>query len=493
VVLALGPLVLIGIVAAVAFAVSRRARTRSGVGQQPERVSTAAAPASTSRARPEPVELAVGSNIGAYLARWVDAKLLSDEQSVAILAYERSRATQPGTPAASVRSPRRIPAVAEALGYLGGILAIVGLVLVVARYWSDMATFGKLALCGAAALVLFGAGAVVREQSDPAFARLRGFLWLTSTAASALFVGVMVHDSFGVTKQETIVLACAGAVALQSGLLWWGRERPLQQLAFLIGAVVTMAAAVAELAHEGPVGLTVWIVGVLYLASGVTRRTTTPLLTEAVGAVAVVVGAVITASGWQAFGLAFAVTTAFALLALAAVPGLVPARADELLLAVVGSVALLQTGPATVGYFARDAGLAAGLTVWIIGSGLLFVGARRLVRLPDVIEVLGGIAMLAGAAITGIQSTGFAPLFGIVTALGLVGLGMLPGQVLLSVLGSVGLLINVPWAIGWFFPGEGRAPLLIFVSGALILTVAVLLTRERGRFRHELTRPTDKT
>ncbi len=54
------------------------------------------------------------------------------------------------------------------------------------------------------------------------------------------------------------------------------------------------------------------------------------------------------------------------------------------------------------------------------------------------------------------------------------------GQVLLSVFGSLGLLIDVPWTIGWFFPGEGRAPLLILVSGAVILAVAVALTRMAG-------------
>ncbi|CAB4813386.1 unannotated protein [freshwater metagenome] len=63
---------------------------------------------------------------------------------------------------------------------------------------------------------------------------------------------------------------------------------------------------------------------------------------------------------------------------------------------------------------------------------------------------------------------------------------MLPGRVLMSVAGSVGLLINVPWAISYYFPGEGRVPLLILVSGALVLAVAVLLARMGDRFRSEL-------
>ena len=101
-------------------------------------------------------------------------------------------------------------------------------------------------------------------------------------------------------------------------------------------------------------------------------------------------------------------------------------------------------------------------------------------------EALGCAALIGGAALTGTQSPGFASLFGVATAIGLVGLGMVPGQVLMSLFGSVGLLINVPWAIAWYFPGQGRAPLLILTSGALILGVAVLLARLGGRFRHDL-------
>ncbi len=32
-------------------------------------------------------------------------------------------------------------------------------------------------------------------------------------------------------------------------------------------------------------------------------------------------------------------------------------------------------------------------------------------------------------------------------------------------LGTLGLLVHVPWAIGRYFPGEGRVPLLIMVAG----------------------------
>lgn len=426
------------------------------------------------------------------LARWVAAGLLSDRQSAAILAHEAAVARPvPSATAAPLPSTgrRRIPAVAEALGYLGGILAMVGLALVVAEYWPDMELAGRLALSGAGAVVFVGAGALVHEEVDPALARLRGFLWLAATAATALFAGVLTADGFDAERAETVALVCGGAVALESALLWAWRERPLQQLAMLGGFVVFAGAAVAEVTSSGAVGLTVWILGAFFLFLGLRRRTPLALLTEATGGLTVVVGAVITSADWPGFGLVLGVGTACGLLALAVVRGLAPTRADQLLTGVIGGLALLEAAPSTLGYFSRDAGVVTGLTTWLVGGALVFVGSRRLVRLGLVVEVLGGLALVGGAALTGVEAPGFASILGIVTALGLVVLGTLPGQVLLSLLGSLGLLINVLWAIGWFFPGEGRAPLLVMVSGLLILAIAVLLTRRGGRFRRELRRP----
>jgi hypothetical protein len=259
------------------------------------------------------------------------------------------------------------------------------------------------------------------------------------------------------------------------------------------GLVVFAGAAVAELASPGPVGLTVWLLGAGFVLLGLRRRTPLPLLTEATGALTVIVGAIITITPWPAFGLVFAVATAGGLVALALVRQVPSTRADQLLVGVIGGIALLEAAPSTLGYFSRDAAIVTGLTTWLVGGALVFVGTRHLIRIGLVVEVFGGLALVGGAALTGIQAPGFASIFGIATAIGLVALGMLPGQVLLSLFGAIGLLVNVPWAIGWFFPGEGRAPLLIMVSGLLIVAVAVLLTRIGGRFRRELRHPTHTT
>jgi hypothetical protein len=433
-----------------------------------------------------------GRPVADAIGQWVAAGLLTPEQADALRAYEQAPtpAAGPTVPRPATPSPaRRVAVVAEAMGYLGGILALVGLALVVARYWPDMATAARLGLSGVGAVVFSGAGVLVSESADPALARLRGFLWLLATAALGLFTGLLAVDAFGVTTTETVVLMCAGVVATASALLWSGRERPLQQLTFLGAVVVFGGALTAEVTGPGPVGLTIWAFGALYLALGLRRHIPQPLLGEGVGAVAIVIGAMMVASEWQAFGLLFATASAIGLLALAVVPGAARTTADIAVLAASGAIAFLFLTPGTVAYFAHDAAGATALVIWAFGAALLAVGARRLVRQPMLVEAFGAVALVGAAALIAIQWTGFAPLFGIATALGLIAIGMLPGQVLMSVFGSVGLLVNIPWAIGYYFPGEGRVPLLLFVSGVLIIVVAVFLARMGGRFRRELGGP----
>jgi hypothetical protein len=228
------------------------------------------------------------------------------------------------------------------------------------------------------------------------------------------------------------------------------------------------------------------LAGAALFALGVRCATPVPLLTEGIGAVAMIVGAGIASNRWTGFGLILGVLSGAGLLMIAALPHLAPTKSDRLVTTIVGAVAMLQATPGTLAYFSQRAGGATGLTTWLVGAALVGVSWRRRIHLPLVAEVVGGVALLGGAALTWRQWHGFAPLLGIATAGALIAVGMFPRKVLMSALGSIGLLINLPWAIGWFFPGQGRAPRLILVSGVVIIIVAVVMTRMGGRFRREL-------
>ncbi len=439
---------------------------------------------------------AIDPRLGIQLDRWVAAGLLSADQADAIAEHEGARALTRGTvvtaspPPAASAPRRRIPVVAEALGYIGGILGTVGLVLLIGRYWDDMATVARVGIAGTAAVALVCAGWVVHEALDPALARLRWTLWLASTAATALCAFVIADRALELHPDERIALVIAAAIAFESAVLWWNRPRPIQQITTFAGLAVATGLLFEEFTSDTITGAALWLLGVTGLMLGVRRLTTLPTITLATGAIITVVGTFVVASVNEGVGLPLVCLDAGALLALALAPdrGL-SSRRDRIALGTIGTIALLQGLPQTLVWFGRDAGIATGFVVWAIGALLLVVAAHRRIRGAIGVEVVGSIAMIGGAAISGAQSVGFATVFGVTTAIGFVAFGMLPGRVLMSLFGSAGLLAFVPWTIAHYFPGEGRAPLLILVSGALLVGIAVLLARQGGRFRRELASP----
>jgi hypothetical protein len=382
---------------------------------------------------------------------------------------------------------RRTPAAAEALGYLGGILAAVGLTLAVAQWWSDMLTLTRLLVVGTAAAALTIVGFFIPERDDPALARLRWFLWLLATAAAGAFGAVLAIDAFDFASDAHVALMIAGFVLVLGGALWAWSDRPLQQLTTMTATAVVVGTLAGMAVNQVAAGIAVWVFGVGLVVAGLRAMTPLPRMTTVVGATTAVVGAFITLPEHLGAGLPFVVATGIAVMNLAVSP-----RLDDIplqrVLAAVGVITLLQSVPPALVHFARDGAVATGLVVWAAGVGLIALGRRDIVRTPLIIAVTGGVLVVGGAALTGVQSVAFATTFGLVSAVALVAFGMLPGHVLLSVFGSVGLLVNVPWAIAHFFPGEGRVPLLITVSGVLIIAVAVLLARSGKRLRSELGR-----
>lgn len=423
-------------------------------------------------------------NLVQRLDRWVALGAITADQRSSIAALEGVDVAPSPTPAAELAPPttiqpeparRRIPALAEALGYLGGMLAVSGLALIVVNAWPDLSTVGRLVASGGAALVLLAAGWATPEGRDPALTRLRWFLWLSGTAAAALLAGVAVEAAD--RADVTIAFAAASTAALVGGLLWRGHDRPLQQLSLLAGAAVAAGALTLEVLSDGGTGLVVWAVGAGYLHVGLRRLVPGPGLFSAVGAVSALAGTAWVASQWTGPGLLFLVATAAGLLGLATLRAAELDRPDRLVLALLGGFALLQGAPQAIGWFAEEAGVATGLATWAIGGSLVLLGVRQLTRGPLATVLLGGAVALIGAAVTGAQVVGLAPILGIATAIGLVVLGARRGEGLVSGLGSLGLLINVPWAIGHFFPGEGQVPLATVVTGVLFVGLAVWLTR----------------
>lgn len=115
------------------------------------------------------------------LRRAVEGGILGADQAQAVLAAERRRAEAAG-------GGSGLP-VTEALGYLGGLLALSGAVTLAVQYWRDVPVAGRLGLLALVAAASWLVGARIGDGSAPALIRLRGALWFASSAAVAALAG----------------------------------------------------------------------------------------------------------------------------------------------------------------------------------------------------------------------------------------------------------------------------------------------------------------
>ncbi len=292
------------------------------------------------------------STLPEQLERWVARGLISPEQAERIVAEEQ----------AVGEGPARGSLVAEALGYVGGVLILIGAVTVVERYWSAIGVGGRLGVAFGAAGVLLATGAVIPARRADVARRLRGVCWLLSAALLAAGLALLGDDVLHL-EDETSALLAAGITAVYAAVLWWRHRVVLQQVALVVTIAATAGTAAAHLpnADDAVTGLAIWGVGVAWLLLGwggvVAARNTAYVL----GGVAVVVGGLLgTDAGW---GSVLAVGSAAALV----VAGV---RLRDLVLLVVGSVATLVTVPSVLGQYFPDT-----LTVplALLGCGVLLV------------------------------------------------------------------------------------------------------------------------
>jgi hypothetical protein len=384
------------------------------------------------------------------------------------------------------KTPRRIPLVAEALGYVGGMLAIVGLVLLISHYWSDMANPARVSLTfGGSALLIVG-GYMIDEIADVAFARLRWFMWLLASAA--LGVGAAVVDDIVWTHfhAERRALLVSASIALLGAVLWAGRRRPVQQFEFMVALLVAAGTGASQFGGGSVIGLTVWVVAVSLLFMGVTEVSVDPVVTVLVGAVGSIVGASLTVSAWNGFAFLFVLGTGVALGAVAIWSGAMELDSVGLAIGVAAVLSFFESVPASITYYSHQAAVVTGCVVTAVALAILVLVDAVESRVRVIGQIVGGSFLLVGAALMGRQNVGLATLVGLALAVGMIALGVSPGHAMLSLFGLIGLLVFVPWTIAHYFPGSGSAPLLILVSGALIVVSAVVLARMRGRFTDEL-------
>lgn len=420
--------------------------------------------------------------VEALLDRWTNAGVLDQARAEKIRAFELEAIEVGQSPA----ERSRVHAIAEALGYLGGMLGIVGLVVLLADFWSEFTDGARIGVPAGATAALIIAGILVPEAASPAMFRLRTFLWLLATVSSGLMAWVFVDVVFDTSDVRREWLAVGIVTATISGVLWAGRSRPVQQFTALAGAAIAIGTAIGEVASAGFSGIGLWMTGSLLVVSQLRKTGVRASVDQIAGSIATVVGAFLTVADWRGPGLVFVLATGLALIAPASVRRIEIPGPVQLVTGIAGLLALVQGVPMCLAHFAAEAGLVTGLIVWSSGILTAFVTGKSLLKLDLPFQLASGAMLVGGAALTATQYMGFATIFGLVTSIALVAFGARPGHALMSVFGLIGIVVFIPWLISHFFPGEGRVPLLIIVSGLVLVGAAVILTRLGGRLRGEV-------
>ena len=291
------------------------------------------------------------------LARWTAAGLMEMDQADRIEAAERERAvTLPG---------RRMPLVAEVLGYVGAVIAITAIIMTMHQLWKHVPTGIETATAGAIALGLLLAGVALRTNTDPALARLRGVLWLLSTAGAAAFVAVLTGGYLHQADADS-ALTTAAAALVYAVPLWWRNRSALQHLAAFGAAVAVLGTSIDRIdPRAGAVsyGIAIWVFALAW-GIGVLRGRLVPapvgMLLSGAGALA---GAIITMDHSE--GVLLAIATVAGLFACGVLMHQVP-------LIGIGAVGTLYVVPDAATRYLPGS-VAAPLAVAVVGLVLLGV------------------------------------------------------------------------------------------------------------------------
>lgn len=291
----------------------------------------------------------------AMLDDWVSAGIITPEQAALIRERDPSLAA-PATP------PAALPRATEALGYLGGVVIVVGAFFLGDRYWEDWSLVVRLGVLGGVAGALLGAGIAVPERLGAPGRRLRSVLWLAGVAAFAGFLAVLGSDALDLTAARTADLTAAGATVAAAGL-WWANRSFVQQVATMVALMATAAALVADLTEVDALpGVGVWLVAAGWLGLALTGRLGPLRAARAASSAAMIVGAMMTLPTDAGFLLAIATV--------AAVVGLA-VRTGDLVVLGIGALGTLGVLPAALAEWFPDSD---AVPFVVLATGLLLVG-----------------------------------------------------------------------------------------------------------------------
>jgi hypothetical protein len=253
----------------------------------------------------------------------VDAAVLALARSGVLTSAQAAAVTKAVRAAMAGGEPaprRRWP---EILGYVGGAVTVVAVILLVSRSWDDLGPAGRSIVLGSTAVALIAAGAVIGGVVPQRLRRLRGPVEperrrLVSTLFSA---GVTAAGSAGgVASEGDHSLLIAGVIALALGTIAYVLVPSLLgQLVLLAAAVSTVTGVLIVAGVDTPVpyGLAVAAVGAVWLGLAWWGALAEPVAAVVLSLVVLFSGAQMVTSSDPVRTWGYAMTTATAVVAIA--------------------------------------------------------------------------------------------------------------------------------------------------------------------------------
>lgn len=185
------------------------------------------------------------------LARWSSAGLLSTAQADRIRDWESERQAATAPAAESISPPAapvRRPLVVEGLAYLGGVVILTALVLAVAGYWHALSATTRIGLAAGGTLALLLAGSLLPQRLGTFAPRLRGVLWLLSTAGLTGLLALVV-DGADLAAQRSVLVVSAGTL-IYAVTLWLVHGSTAQHLAAFVAAEFFAVGIAVQVSHQ---------------------------------------------------------------------------------------------------------------------------------------------------------------------------------------------------------------------------------------------------
>ena len=195
------------------------------------------------------------NNLADKLREWVGAGLIDEAQAEAIRAHETAPTDE-----------RRVPLIAEVLGYLGGSLALIAIFILVGEYWADLEVWARLLLVGAGTVTFLAGGWFIKNVDNPAIGRLSSFSWALGTIGVAFWFGLFGMDVLE-AEPETAFLIASIAGLIVGYVIYRRFPRSLQQIlvgAAVVGTVTSLLGHIDQMPEEF-FGLAIWGIGAAWL------------------------------------------------------------------------------------------------------------------------------------------------------------------------------------------------------------------------------------